>query len=298
MAKPPTPDPMKAGDQARAGAVSAATAFAAADACLVEAIAATRREAGRAVLITLSGSQGSGKSTTAARLAKRLAARDLATQVCSIDDFYLTKAEREDLARSRHPLLATRGVPGTHDVALMDATISALLDGREVRVTSFDKAADDRRPQDQWEVTEGPVDVVLLEGWCVGARPQPEAALDEPVNELERTEDAGGAWRRAVNAALAGEYRTLFARADLSIMLRAPSFDVVHGWRAEQERGLDRSGVGAGKAMSEAQLRRFISHYERLTRWQLEDVAADVVIDIDEGRVPCAIRFMPGALSD
>lgn len=273
--------------------VSAATAFAATDACLLEAIAVTRREAGRAVLIGLSGSQGSGKSTTAARLAGLMNARGLAVQVCSIDDFYLTKAERAELARSRHPLLATRGVPGTHDVALMDATISALLAGGRVAVPSFDKAADDRRPHDQWEVTQGPVDVVLLEGWCVGARPQPEAALDEPVNELERTEDAGGVWRRAVNAALAGEYRNLFARADLSIMLRAPSFDVVYGWRAEQECGLDRSGVGAGKAMSEAQLRRFISHYERLTRWQIEDMAADVVVDIDESRVPRTIRFEP-----
>ncbi len=282
---------MSGSDKAGAGAVSAATALVAADAFLVEAIVGASQDAGRPVLIGLSGAQGSGKSTTAARLAGKLAARGLATQVCSIDDFYLTKAERADLARTRHPLLATRGVPGTHDVALMDATVSALLAGETVRVPSFDKATDDRRSAAEWELVERPVDLVLLEGWCVGARPQPDGMLAEPVNELERAEDAGGDWRRAVNAALASEYRTFFGRIDLSILLRAPSFAVVEGWRSEQERGLDRSGADAGAAMTADELRRFISHYERLTRWQIEDMAADIVIDIDEARVPGSIRL-------
>lgn len=282
---------MSGSDKAGAGAVSAATALVAADAFLVEAIVGASQDAGRPVLIGLSGAQGSGKSTTAARLAGKLAARGLATQVCSIDDFYLTKAERADLARTRHPLLATRGVPGTHDVALMDATVAALLAGETVRVPSFDKATDDRRSAAEWELVERPVDLVLLEGWCVGARPQPDGMLAEPVNELERAEDAGGDWRRAVNAALASEYRTFFGRIDLSILLRAPSFAVVEGWRSEQERGLDRSGADAGAAMTADELRRFISHYERLTRWQIEDMAADIVIDIDEARVPGSIRL-------
>lgn len=282
---------MSGSDKAGAGAVSAATALVAADAFLVEAIVRASQDAGRPVLIGLSGAQGSGKSTTAARLAGKLAARGLATQVCSIDDFYLTKAERADLARTRHPLLATRGVPGTHDVALMDATVAALLAGETVRVPSFDKATDDRRSAAEWELVERPVDLVLLEGWCVGARPQPDGMLAEPVNELERAEDAGGDWRRAVNAALASEYRTFFGRIDLSILLRAPSFAVVEGWRSEQERGLDRSGADAGAAMTADELRRFISHYERLTRWQIEDMAADIVIDIDEARVPGSIRL-------
>lgn len=282
---------MSGSDKAGAGAVSAATALVAADAFLVEAIVGASQDAGRPVLIGLSGAQGSGKSTTAARLAGKLAARGLATQVCSIDDFYLTKAERADLARTRHPLLATRGVPGTHDVALMDATVAALLAGETVRVPSFDKATDDRRSAAEWELVERPVDLILLEGWCVGARPQPDGMLAEPVNELERAEDAGGDWRRAVNAALASEYRTFFGRIDLSILLRAPSFAVVEGWRSEQERGLDRSGAGAGAPMTADELRRFISHYERLTHWQIEDMAADIVIDIDEARVPGSIRL-------
>ncbi|WP_225899810.1 kinase [Croceicoccus gelatinilyticus] len=282
---------MSGGGKTGAGAVSAATAFASADAFLVEAIAGARQDAERPVLIGLSGAQGSGKSTTAARLAGKLADRGLATQVCSIDDFYLTKGERAELARTRHPLLATRGVPGTHDVALMNATVSGLLAGEAVRVPGFDKAADDRWAASEWKIIDAPVDIVLLEGWCVGARPQPEGMLAEPVNELERLEDENGDWRRAVNAALAGEYRDFFDRIDLSILLRTPSFAVVESWRSEQERGLDRSGAGAGAAMTPDKLRRFISHYERLTRWQIEDMAADIVIDIDGGRVPRSIRL-------
>jgi D-glycerate 3-kinase len=274
--------------------IDRATAFELGDSLFAAAIVAARNARGRAVLVGLCGSQASGKSTTAGRLAGRLGRLGARTIVFSIDDFYLTSRERRVLARTVHPLLATRGVPGTHDMALMGDTIHALLHARPESVTAlprFDKASDDRVPRNAWPDFEGRPDVVILEGWCVGARPQGEAALALPVNALEAREDAEGHWRRYANACLGGGYADFFAGLDLRLMLRAPSFACVHGWRAEQEAGLSRDARSARPAMTDAELARFIAHYERLTNWILEDEPADLIADIDERRAPFAWRI-------
>jgi pantothenate kinase-related protein Tda10 len=75
----------------------------------------------RPLVVGLTGPQGSGKSTLAARLPDLLAAAGLNAGVLALDDLYLTKAERQRLAADVHPLFATRGVPGTHDVACWGA---------------------------------------------------------------------------------------------------------------------------------------------------------------------------------
>jgi len=274
--------------------IDRAMAFELGDSLFAAAIVATRKARDRAVLVGLCGSQASGKSTTAGRLAERLGGSEARTVVLSIDDFYLTSRERQALARTIHPLLATRGVPGTHDLALMAEVIHALLHARPESVTAlprFDKASDDRVPRNAWPDFEGRPDVVILEGWCVGARPQSEAALAEPVNALEAREDAEGHWRRYVNACLAGGYADFFAGLDLRLMLRAPSFACVHGWRMEQEAGLSRDARSARPAMTDAELARFIAHYERLTNWILQDEPADLIADIDERRAPVAWRI-------
>lgn len=225
------------------------------------------------------GAQGSGKSTLAAALAERFER----VAVLSLDDLYRTRAEREALAAEVHPLLLTRGAPGTHDVALGLATIAALERGEAAPMPRFDKAADDRAPISQWPRGPEATELLILEGWCLGARPQPEAALAEPVNRLEREEDADGVWRRYANDALAGEYQTLFARIDLLTLLAAPSFDCVFGWRKQQEDEL-RQRTGGG--MSDEELRRFIQHYERLTRHILAEMPprADVVVELEADR--------------
>lgn len=232
-------------------------------------------------MVGLAGAQGSGKTTMAPRLAARLAERGLRSAVLSLDDFYLTKAERRHLAATVHPLLATRGVPGTHDPARLHAAIDALLAGQgEVTVPLFDKAADDRAPRPARLRIGGSAAVVLLEGWCVGAQSQPDGDLAFPVNALERDEDPDGRWRRWVNAELAGDFAALSGRLALRIFLRAPDFAVVEGWRAEQEANRARS------AMTCAELRRFVAHYERITRWMLEDEPAELVIRLDASRTP------------
>jgi D-glycerate 3-kinase len=243
---------------------------------------------GPAFVVGICGPQGSGKSTTVRVLAALLEAKGLKVATLSLDDLYLPRADREALAREVHPLLRTRGVPGTHDVALGLAVLDGLAGEGETALPRFDKASDDRAPVGAWPVVAGPVDVVLFEGWCVGARPESAQALSAPVNALERERDPEGVWRAHVNAALAGSYRALFARLDLLMLFTAPDFETVLAWRREQEAKLrDRlGGTGREGAMTDEAVAVFIQHYERLTRHIAREMPprADLVMTLDADR--------------
>ncbi len=263
-----------------------------------ERIAEARRSIGRPIVAGLCGSQGSGKSTMAVFLKALLEERGLKTAVLSLDDLYLTLPERERLAADVHPLLKTRGVPGTHDVGLGQALIDVLSDGvAEVSMPRFDKAEDTRAPAERWPRVASPVDVILFEGWCVGAMPQAEMALTRPINTLEHDEDADGVWRRYVNAQLKGDYAGLFGRIDILALLQAPSFEVVYGWRALQEQKLaetvKREGLTGAKVMDAQQIRRFLMFYQRLTEWILEEMPgrADILMPLDEDHRIRGIEF-------
>lgn len=255
---------------------------------LAEKIAAARKPGG--VVVGICGAQASGKSTLTAVLRRLLEARGLKVALFSLDDLYLTRAQRQALAHEVHPLLAVRGVPGTHDVALGARLLAELRRPGAHELPVFDKARDDRR--EAGASFEGPADVVLFEGWCVGAAAQPAAALAAPVNALEAERDPDGTWRRYADAALAGPYQALFGGLDLLILLQAPSFEVVLDWRIEQERKLRerlaREGGDASRVMSDAQVAAFIAHYERLTRWILQEMPgrADIVVALDKDRRP------------
>jgi D-glycerate 3-kinase len=239
----------------------------------------------RTALIGLCGAQGSGKSTIAAAACMLLEGRGLRAVTLSLDDVYLTHEARERLAREVHPLLATRGPPGTHDVPLAGAVIDQLRTKGKIALPRFDKAKDNRAPRGTWETIATPVDVVIFEGWCVGAIAQGAQALRTPVNALEAEEDPDGVWRAYVNNQLDGPYQALFGRLHDLVMLEAPGFEVVAGWRAEQERKRRAAGLGG---MAEAEIARFVAHYERLTRWSLAEMPAraDWVVTLDRDRQP------------
>lgn len=259
---------------------------------LAEHLAARAQGQPPGFTVGICGTQASGKSTLCAVLQHLLERRGLRVAVLSLDDLYLGHAERAALARSVHPLFAVRGVPGTHDVALGEAVFDALRRPGELRLPSFDKATDDRRPESAWPVVQGPVDLILFEGWCVGARPQSPEALADPVNELEREEDPHALWRTYANDALAGPYRRIFDRLDLLMLLKAPGFEVVRAWRQEQERRLRarllREGRDLGRTMTDTQVAAFILPYERLTRHILAEMPgrADLLVALDEHRRP------------
>lgn len=243
---------------------------------------AQRRAGDPPLVLGLCGAQGSGKSTVAARLAERFEG----SAILSLDDLYRTHAERERLAREVHPMFATRGVPGTHDVALGVATLAAITRGEAVSLPRFDKAIDDRAPQTTWPAAPAPCSLIIFEGWCVGARPQTEEVLAAPINRLEAEEDAEGIWRRHVNAVLAADYPALFDRLDMLVLMMPPDWPAVLRWRTQQEEALRRArGSGAG-VMNDDQLARFVSHYERLTRhiWAEMPSRADLCLRLDEHR--------------
>jgi D-glycerate 3-kinase len=247
------------------------------------------RALGRPIVVGLCGCQGSGKSTMASFLKALLEADGLKAAVLSLDDLYRPLGERERLGREVHPLLRTRGVPGTHDVALGLGLIDTLSDGpAEVSMPCFNKAEDDRAPAESWPRLVAPVDVILFEGWCVGAVPQPDADLTLPINALEREEDRDGFWRRYVNAELKGGYNRLFGRIDVLVMLKAPSFDTVYGWRSLQEKKLSdkikSQGLTGTKIMGPQEIRRFLMFYQRLTEWILREMPgrADILIPLNE----------------
>ena len=241
-----------------------------------------------ALLVGVNGSQGSGKSTCCAWLVQRLRhAHALAAVTLSLDDFYHTHADRRRLAAEVHPLLSVRGVPGTQDMALLDRTLDALLSDAgpgEVRVPRFDKARDDRRPARDWDRVAVPLDVVFLEGWCLGAGP--EETLEPALNALEAERDPDGRWRRYVNAALRREFLPLYERVDLWVMLRAPSFDAVLAWRQEQERKLAARVGHAPGIMAPGEVAAFVQYFERLTRHCLRSLPGhmDVIYELDHDR--------------
>lgn len=251
-----------------------------------------RRPAEGPLLVGVNGAQGAGKSTLCELLRVVLdTGLGLRVAVLSIDDVYLTHAERQALAREVHPLLAVRGVPGTHDVALAMTLLdrlAALQPGERLRLPRFDKGRDDRCAPAKWPTVIGPIDIILFEGWCVGASAQPADALATPVNTLEAREDADGSWRDYVNAQLQGPYTALFSRLQRLILLQVPSWEKVHTWRCQQEQSLP-----AEQRMDADQVRRFISFYERLTRHMLATLPAqaDVCLQLAADHTIAAVRL-------
>lgn len=236
------------------------------------------------LLLGINGCQGSGKSTLAALIACILETeRHGRVAVLSIDDLYLTHQQRQTLAQTVHPLLATRGVPGTHDIERGLDLIERLCRGETTALPRFDKANDDRAPESQWPRVAGPVDLIILEGWCVGSRPQRKEQLQAPINALERQEDSDGRWRHFVNQSLYN-YQPLFGRLHKLVMLRAPDFECVYHWRLLQEQKLARHQKHGARLMNEQEIARFVQHYERLTRDNLERLAAsaDVLFTLND----------------
>ena len=252
----------------------------------------------RPPIIGINGAQGTGKSTLADFLRLALEAEyGWTVAALSLDDFYLTRAQRDALGAAVHPCCApaARPVPTTSRCAhAVSRSFGSLGIGEALALPRFDKAHDDRAPAHAWPRITGAVDVIILEGWCVGSRPEDPAALVRPVNALEATRDPDASWRTYVNEQLRAGYSDVFGLIDRLVFLRAPDFEAVHRWRLEQEAKLARTAGGSGRGvMDETQIATFIQHYERLTRANLSQMPliADVTMELDRQHRVARTRY-------
>ena len=243
------------------------------------------KKQGQPLLVNINGAQGTGKSTLT-RFLKHIIESQLSCHVAelSIDDFYSSRSRRQQLGKDVHPLFVTRGVPGTHDAELIENILDALMNRQQCTAPRFDKASDERCAENGWAVYSEPVDVVLFEGWCNHSPAQSLDELVNPVNELETYEDAEGIWRHYANEQLINYHERFFKHADISIMLNAVEFERIYAWRSLQEKKLRQAASAAQQQhiMDDKQLKRFIQHYERISRHTLAQLphSADVVLPI------------------
>lgn len=246
------------------------------------------------LVVGINGAQGSGKTTLCELVSLILTGEfDLKVAVISIDDLYKTYAERLKLAGDIHPLLASRGVPGTHDIQLGIESFESLINSQEKSLTKiprFSKANDDREPLANWSLIEGKLDIILFEGWCVASQPQADDELTNPINELEQQNDPDLVWRKFVNKQLAEDYQKLFSFIDYLIFLKAPDYDCVFDWRLQQEQQLIEKlkleNKSLSRTMNKKQLKFFMQHFERLTRHNLKLMPelSDCIILLDQVR--------------
>ena len=246
-------------------------------------------------IIGLTGGQGSGKSTISNILKIILkVGYNLNTVIFSIDDFYKTLKEREVMSQKINPLFLTRGVPGTHDTKLLLNCLKKLKNfkSKNIFIPKFDKSIDDRLPKNKWQRINKKPDIVIFEGWCVGASPQKNKDLIKPINILEKEKDKKKIWRRRVNKELKTSYKKIFSLIDINIFLKVPSFKYVYRWRLLQEKKLRILSKGK-KTMSNDQIKNFIMFYERLTKHMLKNSVkkANFLISIDEKHRLKKIKF-------
>ena len=246
-------------------------------------------------IIGLSGGQGTGKSTVTGILEFILKnIYGLNTCIFSIDDFYKTKSQRKKMSKNVHPLFSTRGVPGTHDVSLINKKIRELKKKRfkQVLLPRFDKSIDDRHKKDKWAKIKKSPQIIIFEGWCVGAKHQKYSLLKKPLNSIERKHDAELKWRKKVNYYLKNNYKNLFNKIDKLIYLKAPSYDYVFKWRLLQEKKLKLTSKNKN-TMSKSKMREFIMFYERITRQMMIDFKyiSDLTVFLDKDHRSKKIKF-------
>ena len=252
----------------------------------------------RTIIIGLAGGQGSGKTTISSILTLILKKYfRLNVFRVSIDDFYKTRKERRILSITKHPLLMTRGVPGTHDIDLMLRFFTKVKSKnfKKIEIPKFNKAIDDRYKKNFWYKLKSKPDVVIFEGWCVGAKAQTINQLKKPVNSLERIYDQRIKWRSYVNNQLKTKYNILFKQLDGLLYLKAKNFNLLKKWRLKQERKLWTKTRNKRnlKIMSSGDLLNFMQTYQRITQQMFKDAtkSSSVIMNLNSKHQIQHIKF-------
>ncbi len=221
--------------------------------------------------VGLAGGQGTGK-TTISSLIKIILIKYFKLKVfrISIDDFYKTRKERINLSKNVHPMLLTRGVPGTHDINMILNFFKKAKSKKfkKLKLPTFNKAIDDRFDKKNWSYLRNKPDVIIFEGWCVGAKPEKKNTLQKTINSMEKTKDQKQIWRKYVNQQLKSKYKKLYSQLNCLIYLKATNFSLLQKWRLKQERKLWlKSKKNSNlKIMSKGDVINFMQTYQRITQ--------------------------------
>ena len=233
----------------------------------------------------ISGSQGCGKTTLLKLIKNNFKNFYNIDPLCiSLDDYYLTKKQRNDLSKRIHPLLQTRGVPGTHATEKIIKTLQ-LFDKKKypIRIPKFDKLNDDRLSSSQ--IITSKKNMIFLEGWCCGCPPLSDSFLQKNLNKIEKT-DSEYIWRKYYNKKLKKEYRLIFKHFEYLIYFKIPSFDCVLKWRIKQEKRLKLNKKKNINYMNKIEIKDFISYYEKITTWMMKNTLSksDLTIKINKNQ--------------
>jgi D-glycerate 3-kinase len=225
----------------------------------------------RPYFVGLAGGQGTGKTTTSS-LIKIILTKYFKLKVfkISIDDFYKTRKERISLSKRVHPMLLTRGVPGTHDINMMLNFFKKVKSRKfkKLRIPNFNKAIDDRFDKKKWYDLNQKPDVIIFEGWCVGAKPENNITLKKTINSMEKAKDQKQIWRKYVNQQLKSKYKNLYSQLNCLIYLKAKNFSLLQEWRLKQERKLlfKSKKNSKSKIMNKEDVLSFMQTYQRITQ--------------------------------
>ena len=246
-------------------------------------------------IIGLTGGQGAGKSTITQIIKLILKTKyNLDVVYFSIDDFYKTSSERKRMSKKNHKLFIVRGVPGTHDTNLIKKTFISLSkkNFKPLSIPCFDKSRDERLPKKKWKKIKKQPQIIIFEGWCVGAKPQKKKKLKKSINTLEKKYDPNLIWRSKVNYELKNKYAKIFKKINRLIFLKVPNFECVYKWRLLQEKKLQLTSRG-NKIMSPTQIKSFIMYYERITKQMFIDLTkkAYAVLYLDKAHRINRIKF-------
>jgi D-glycerate 3-kinase len=248
------------------------------------------------------GGQGTGKTTLTQIL--RLILEQLGHQSVglSIDDLYLSYAQRCELQR-QNPQLIWRGPPGTHDIDLGISTLNQIKHaprGTQITLPRFDKSLHQGQGDQIAPNLIALPTIVLFEGWFVGARPLTDSAFaDEcPLPEPIVT-PADRRFARDCNQRL-HDYLPLWTFLDSLIVLYSKDYRSSKQWRQQAERQM-RSQQKPG--LSDTEVADFVTYFWRalhpqlfitpLTRSSQTDLVVNIGSDhrIDELYSPAAGHF-------
>ena len=242
----------------------------------------------RPYFVGLAGGQGTGKTTTSS-LIKIILSKYFKLKVfkISIDDFYKTRKERISLSKRVHPMLLTRGVPGTHDINMMLNFFKKMKNKKftRLKLPTFNKAIDDRFDKKRWYDLKRKPDVIIFEGWCVGAQSEKNSTLKRAINSMEKTEDQKQVWRKYVNDQLKSKYKKLFFQLNCLIYLKAKNFSLLQKWRLKQERKLwiQSKKNSKTKIMTKENVLSFMQTYQRITQnmFKIMPKYASIIINLN-----------------